>query len=240
MDSQTFRMIGFSEKEEKVYLSSLQLGACTANNLAKKANLPRTTTYDILKILIEKGYISYVIKSGVKYFEASSPNKLIDELKEKEKKVKELLPELNSMIGLIKEKPFVEMYEGVPGLKTMIDDIINTKQQILAISSTKDLSEKLVFYFPNYIKRRTENKISSKVITERTKETEVMKKRDKRELRQTKFLPVDKKLKNSIFIYGEKIALFNFIDPFGIIIKDATLNLSFRLIFELLWNNSKC
>lgn len=239
MDTQLFRLLGLSQREEKVYLSSLQAGSKTANDIAIISRLPRTTVYDLLKSLIEKGYMSYVIKSGVKYFEATDPSKLINKIKEMEKIANAILPDLISIKGKKEEKASVEMYEGFEGLKTMIDDILNTGKELYTISSTKDLIEKLPFYFPNYMAKRIKVKISIKLITERTEETKKLKQKDKKELRETRFLPIRKDLKNAIFIYGNKIALFNLENPSGVIIKDRSLNSTFKEIFSLLWVSSK-
>ena len=49
------RKYGLSEKEAKVYLALLKKGPSTVNEIAESADLVRTTTYDILKILREEG-----------------------------------------------------------------------------------------------------------------------------------------------------------------------------------------
>ena len=56
--------LNLSDKEINVYLSLLMLGQSSVNNIAKKANLNRISTYDLLKALLERGFVSYVIKSG--------------------------------------------------------------------------------------------------------------------------------------------------------------------------------
>ena len=43
--------------------------------------------YEIMDKLIQKGLVSYIIKSGVKYFESAQPNRLLDYISEKEKKL---------------------------------------------------------------------------------------------------------------------------------------------------------
>ena len=75
---QILKEYGLSDNEIKVYLASLSLGTSKVNEISKKADLLRTTTYEVLKTLVEKGLVSYVIKSGVRYFEAAYPNKLIN------------------------------------------------------------------------------------------------------------------------------------------------------------------
>lgn len=74
---EALKELNLSDKEVKVYLSLLMLGQSTVNDIAKKANLNRVTTYDILKALLERGFVSYVIISGVKHFEAVQPSKFL-------------------------------------------------------------------------------------------------------------------------------------------------------------------
>ena len=123
METSVLRELGLSDKEIKIYLTLLKLGQSTVNLIAKKANLNRVTCYDVLKYLQEKGLVSYVIKSGVKYYESAEPRKLLGDLQEKQAKLKSILPELEALKQSVNEKPSIEVYEGVKGLKTIIEDI---------------------------------------------------------------------------------------------------------------------
>ena len=105
---EVLRDLGLSDKETQVYLTLLSFGQSAVNAIARKAKLNRVTTYDILKYLQEKGLVSYVVKSGVKYFEAAEPQKLLGDLQEKEDKVKSILPELEMLKQSLKEKPSIE------------------------------------------------------------------------------------------------------------------------------------
>lgn len=55
MPEQQLKQLGFSDKEAKVYMASLELGPDTAQEIAKKAGVNRTTTYVIIEKLIKKG-----------------------------------------------------------------------------------------------------------------------------------------------------------------------------------------
>ncbi|MBU1270375.1 MAG: helix-turn-helix domain-containing protein [Nanoarchaeota archaeon] len=77
--------LGLSEAEAKVYLALLETGSTLAGPIIKKTGLHRGTTYQILQRLIEKGLVSYVIKAGKRYFEATDPNRFLAILKEKER-----------------------------------------------------------------------------------------------------------------------------------------------------------
>ena len=54
----------------------------------------RTTIYDFLEKLINKGLVNTVIKKNVTYYKATEPIKLMDFLKEKETHLQKILPDL--------------------------------------------------------------------------------------------------------------------------------------------------
>jgi sugar-specific transcriptional regulator TrmB len=87
---------GLQNKEDEVYLACLQLGTAPAQEIAKKAGIKRTTAYDVLKNLINKGLISQTQKGSKKLFIAEPPEKLGELLEEKQSKLMEALPLLNS------------------------------------------------------------------------------------------------------------------------------------------------
>ena len=97
MKEEILKSLGLSDKEIKIYLSNLQLGSNLVQEIANFAELNRTSTYDLLKSLEKKGFVSYTIQSGKKFYQATKPNKLLDMLREREELVKKILPELNSI-----------------------------------------------------------------------------------------------------------------------------------------------
>ena len=101
MKEEILRSLGLSDKEIKIYLASLQLGSSLVQNIANFAELNRTSAYDLLKSLEQKGFVSYTIQSGKRLYQATQPNKIIDMLKEREELVKKILPELNTLSGSI-------------------------------------------------------------------------------------------------------------------------------------------
>lgn len=227
---------GLTDKEIKVYLASLKLGTALVQDISNKAGTYRTYTYEVLKSLKEKGLVSYVIKSGKQYFEVAEPEKLLNILKEKETKINNILSNLKEIYKSSIKKPKVEFYEGEEGLKTILDDFIREKKEILVYCSTKKQLQLLEFYFPNYIKRRVKEKIKIKVITEKSKEALEIHKKDKQELREMKFLPKETEFQTSTNIYGDKVAILSLEkDIIGIIIQDLFIANTQRDVFNLLW-----
>jgi len=240
MIEENLKEFGLTEKEVKVYLALLKLGTALVQEVAKKAGTYRTYTYEILKSLKEKGLVSYVIKSGKQYFEVAEPEKLVNILKEKESKITGILPDLKKIYKSAVEKPKIEFYEGKEGLKTILDDLIRTKKEILVYCSTKKQLQLLRFYFPNFIKRRVKARIKTKVITERSKEALKIHEKDKEELREMKFLPENMEFPTSTNIYVNKVAILSLEkDIVGVIIESEDIANSQRMVFDLLWKIAK-
>jgi len=237
---QELKEFGLTDKEIKVYIACLKLGTALVQDIAKKAGTYRTYTYEILKSLKEKGLVSYVIKSGKQYFEVAEPEKLLNILKEKEQKIQKLMPQLETLYKSAVEKPKIEIYEGKQGIKTVIDDLIKTGKDILVYGSTKKQLSLLHFYFPNYIRRRIKAKIKIKVLTEHSKETEELRKKDKKELRETRFWPKGIDPPTTTNIYGNKVAILSLEkELLGIIIESENIAKTQRIVFDLLWKTAK-
>src|SRR3989344_6923982 len=241
MKEQILKEYGLSDNEIKVYIASLSKGTSKVNEISKKAGLLRTTTYEVLKSLVEKGLVSYAIKSKGRYFEAANPNKLVRILEEKKEKIKSILPELEFLKQSVTEKPTIELYEGKEGLKTILDDIIKTKpKEMLQLGSAK-IFETLNFYFPQWIKRRIKARIHAKILQEKTPAIEELRKNDKKELREIKFLPKGFKINTHTQIYGNKMAILtlNKEELVGIIIENKDIVETQKSLFWELWKIAK-
>jgi len=231
---EALKEIGLNEKEIKIYLALLKLGQNTVNNIAGQADLNRVSTYDLLKGLLEKGVVSYVIKSGVKYFEAVEPSRFLDDLKVKQEKIKEVLPELEAIKKSLLEKPKIEIYEGINGLKSIFNDILKENKQTDFIGAPKML-EALEFYFPHFINQKRKQNIFSRVITEDCKEMREYKRKAPKKHVDIKF--VKHKIEVTKIIYGNKITYltFNKENSIGILINNKDIVNTERNLFELLW-----
>ncbi|MBI4919394.1 hypothetical protein HY837_05655 [archaeon] len=233
---------GLSEKETKVYLTLLRIGSVTVNKIAEKADLIRTTTYDLLKGLREKGFVSSMVKNKILYFEAANPQKLIQFLEEKKRKVENILPQLKALKAELPQKPYVEVYEGKEGIKTVYQDILQEKKNLIAISNTHFIFRVLPFYAPHFIKQRLKSKIFIKLLNEKTKESiELMKKKDREELRETRFIQELRNIPITEYIYGNNVAILgtNQEEPLGIIIRHKDFAKEQQILFNLLWEKAE-
>lgn len=77
--------LGLTEKESKVYLTSLRIGPASMQVLAKKAGIDRGTSYHVAHTLRQKGLFEEVEKGKRPRFRVSSPDKLYRYVEDRKK-----------------------------------------------------------------------------------------------------------------------------------------------------------
>lgn len=242
MVEDALKEIGLNDKEINVYLKLLELGQTPILRLAEVTRLNRTSLYDILEALLKKGLVGYTVVEHVKQFYASDPEVLLKQLKEKEAKIRKILPELKKKQETIGKKPVIELYEGFKGIDAIHTDVLKEKQEILAYGSFVIADKMLKYESLNFRKKRIEGKIPLRGIADSSMlEIEMWKKPLYRKLTQGRILEELKTLPTWTYIYGDKVAILSFQKEnfIGIIIKDKAINLTQRFIFDQLWKKSK-
>ena len=247
MEIASLERIGLTKQEASVYVSSLKLGLSKASEIAQKSGVKREASYYILKMLQEKGFVSEVIKSGVKYYSAIPPKRIlgiIDEEKaRKSEAIKELIPELESLQKIALERPKVELYEGSEGMKTAASIMIQKENQTIYCYFPEKILHFIPYFHPQFRRKRKEKNVKMKVITE---ETEFMrqnlKKNDIDELRETRFNnSLIKGMDSAFYILSDGIIIIkaNEKEQMGIYIKEQATSRLQRKIFEEMWASSK-
>jgi len=228
MKEEILKSIGLTDKETKIYLSNLQLGTDLVQNIANSAKLNRTSTYDLLKSLEQKGFVSYTMKSGKKFYQATNPNNLISLLKEREALVKKILPELNSLSSSTTKKPNIEVYTGKAGIKTIFEQILQESKKFSCIASKEHLLKLFEYYFPHFVTRRKKKGIKIKLISEA------------RPIDKTaQYKLIKNKIKTATWLYNGKIAMISLEEnePIGILIDEKNFYETQKMFFDILWQN---
>ncbi|MDO8740702.1 MAG: helix-turn-helix domain-containing protein [Candidatus Woesearchaeota archaeon] len=244
MREDVLKSLGLSDKEAKTYIVLLELGPSLASEVSKKTDIPRTFTYDILNELIKKGLASYFIKENRKYFRATDPENLKTVIEQQKRiqlsLISEALPELNEIkFKEAEEKPKVELYEGKEGVKTILNDILNTRpKEILVYGGVGQSRVLFPVFMKHWHKRRQELKIKFKVIYNKTEEAEERFKKFKEDYKysEVKFLPLSFFSPTAMIVYKNKVALTVWTKyPFGILIQSSEISENYKKRFEYLW-----
>jgi len=142
---------GLSNKEAGVYLSSLNMGPASVQDLSHKAKVNRATTYVVIEALTQKGLMSTFVKGKKRYYSAETPERLMSilqlkrqEINEKEKELSEALPLLMALFNVEGAKPQIRYLEGIEGLATtreQFEKLEGEFVQIINFDEAREIAE---------------------------------------------------------------------------------------------------
>lgn len=224
---------GLSRNEAKVYLTLLRHGSSKAGKLSKYSQLNRTTTYDVLKGLLDKGLISYVVRGKIKYFEIVNPKQLKEFIKEKELEVTRILPSLENLYKIPEEKHNVTLYYGYKGMRAIFENIIQEAKINYVLDSEGKFTEKMPYFAKHFIRQLERKRIKIKHL--------VRKGRDVSPSKTTEVRYIKKKVVSdaAFNIFNDKIAILIWTEPpEGVIIQNKAVADSLKEYFEILWTSA--
>ena len=226
--------IGLEKREADIYLQLLKLKNQTATRISRETKINRTVVYSILEKLIQKGLATYVLINGKKHFSANNPKSLKDFLEDKQSIVSQLLPKLNALGETKRDIVSVEVFQGIKGGIAVLKDIIREGKDYVSFGDEGSF-ENLGTHADQYIRKINEKNIRERILTK-----EGIKFRKKGKKSEIRFLSKEFEFPTITTIYGDKIAIAIFEEPFyTILIKSKTLAKTYKSIFEGLWKLSK-
>ena len=206
------KLLGLNEIDVKVYLKLLEIGESLASEIAKKSNVSRASIYDILERLQKEGLVSFIVKDYKKYFSASEPKIIIENLENTKNKITQILPDLEK----IRQKPKFEeikseVYDGPKGIQA-ISNMILEEKELFVLGASRKSSEVLPYFLPQWMKQRIKKKIKVMIIYNDTPQIRKSVKENSKYLGtkhgwNTKFLKVKNYSPLMTVVFGNKIAL---------------------------------
>ncbi len=94
----TIESLGLTEKESKLYLTSLRIGPASMQVLARKAKIDRGTAYHTAKTLTEKGLFAIVEDGKRPLFRVTHPHNLFTYVEAKKREADAQFTAMQSMI----------------------------------------------------------------------------------------------------------------------------------------------
>ena len=143
------REVGLTANGARVYQCLLQRGELNVAGISKHARIHRRNVYDAVARLVEQGLV-YEISGDERVYEAVTPEKLMDLLKERETKLQEKLPTLMREFGRRPKEEEVYIYRGVEGVKNFLRDVLAVGNDLYIVGAKG-------FWFDNRVSAFTEN-----------------------------------------------------------------------------------
>jgi predicted transcriptional regulator len=243
------KSLGLNIKEATVYMASLRLGPSTAGAVAKLAKLKRTTVYFVLDSLIEKGLASLRQTQKATLYSVVAPHILLDNVKRQEQNLEMALPELEKLYKEQLNKPKIETFEGVAGVRQVYaetEKYLSTPEGVIYFGSVVN------FFEPEY--HDLQNDWIHKLNNPRNKAREIL---DPYEIKKFNYVEEVQKTKNPNYsirvmprgismpnsnssVYGNKLAIFSLQkEVFVVVIESKDIADAYRNFFELAWRQAK-
>ena len=240
---QILKRLNFSSKEIDVYLAALKLGSASFAKLAKFAGTKRSTTYEILEKLKEKGLVSFSRKKNKKFFIAEDPEKILriiekekEEVLKKEEEMISALPKLKALTKKDTTVPLVKYYEGKENVWNIPEDLIRSEQDAWIITPGKIYEFfGMNRFIKNIVLKRKRLGTKANIITDHNPENIKAWKMNE-SFREYRFMPKEIEMNAVVYIYANKISIIFLKDPLsGITIENKELFLIFKFMFDSLW-----
>lgn len=227
--------LGLNHNESLVYLYLLKSKEKTATQIAKDTKLNRSVVYSTLDSLIDKGLASYILIKDKRHFSAASPETLNDFLEDKKRILSDILPLLKSIKIEEKASVNVEVFQGIKGGISVLKDIIREGKDYVAFGDEGRFQEISKTQLEQYVRQLNEKKIKERIITRKGVKLFGSSKNT-----QIRYLPKEFRFPTITTIYGDKVAIAIFEEPYyTILIKSKPLAYTYRKFFDGLWRIAK-
>ncbi|AKM82254.1 TPA: hypothetical protein DD449_04140 [Candidatus Berkelbacteria bacterium] len=231
--------VGLHENEAQVYLAALELGPSSIWDIAIKSAIKRPTCYVLMNNLMFKGYASSTFDGKRHIYTVSSPKQLLSAFNRRQEKLAKTLNQLEGLASKSSFKPDVRLYEGKAGVVEVYNLTLDLgKEEEILIYGNVAVETSYQEFIADYLKARVKKKIKVRAILPDTLDNRKIVERDDAELRETRFLPIEKfKQKTEVNIFGKSIAYIAHSEkePFATVIENSTLADEERSRFNLLW-----
>lgn len=250
--NELLKSLEIHEEERNIYITLLERGDLTTLQLSRYASISRTQVYRLLDRMKQRGLVEEIIDTHTVKGRAvgiDGLERLVKEQEEKTKIMSMLLPEIASFLsgkaGLREENTKVLYFRGKEGIKHMVWNVLQAKDECLGYTSV-DVDDVLGRELAEDWRREVvRKKIHFRDITSNT---EVLKHSSDTRitgylgLAQTRYIsPKLLTIDHQVDMYNNVIALYSWKegDIFGVEIHNTTIVSLQKQIFDLTWQIAK-
>lgn len=241
-----FEYLGLDDKSAQFYLSCLESGKTTINEISKDINVPRSTCYLILEKLKKEGIIFETPFGRKRTLVAMEPQNLINILKNKSEEsqntyslAKEILPKLNS-ISPFSKRPKVRFYEGFESIKQIYLEILKEAKEISVFCLNQPTDPEILnFLEKSFLNKVIQKGIKTNEIVSDTKYDSWYKNQHATPINKIVQISKEFNTDTDYMIWNDKVAFISYGTniPVGIIIEDKEIVKFEKVRFKLLWQS---
>jgi len=240
--------MGFSQKEARIYLASLELGEAAIQDIASRAGVSRASTYLVIEALKARGLVC-LLEEGKKKLYCATPPSALEDLIEKEshviekkkKRLGKIMPMLFALMNAESERPHIQYLEGPEGIRTMREMFLEMDGEVLQMVPLEDAEriEPIKEGRDAHLEKMATAGMTSRALLigdpESMKSLPVFPGSTIRMISKEEF-PVHGEITvrgNTVFLYAFKDSLM------AVVITNQQIADALRTLFELAWKGSK-
>ena len=242
------RHTGLSEKQIAVYAALLKLGEASMTELARAGHLKRSTAYLVVEELLVGGLIAETTKGKRMMYSAVHPRRLLDLARFRERQIEEALPELTALYNAPKEKPRIQVFEGVEGMRALYRELyqsLNKREEALwftRIGALREYMPEALTEYKKMLRRLRHPRIRElNYGDEEGKKWLIEMKRVRGRNHFIRALPTDYEFGfTDNLIFGNKLVIFSLKEHvFVTVIESEEIAKTYRALFEWAWKQGR-
>lgn len=246
MYEESLKQLGLTEEQAKIYQLLLTNGVLIARKISLLSGFKRGFTYKILDQLAELNLVERVEKEGkTTSFQPKHPNTLVEVLEQKKRDLAATTESMKGVIGQMASdfnlaigRPNVQFYEGIEGIRTVLEDSLYTKGEILTYADLESIQTHIPDVNEWYVKERAKDQIKNRGLVLDTPFNRKFLETYYTNITTTKLLPITSEPFSTIMkIYNDKISYITLGEhKIGVIITGKAIADMHRKLFEFSWN----
>ncbi|HSI21028.1 MAG TPA: helix-turn-helix domain-containing protein [Verrucomicrobiae bacterium] len=243
--------LGLSDKEAAAYLTLLELGSASVQQLADATGIKRVTMYVVLERLEKLNLVKALGEGKRATFRAAHPGELerlvdgqIAELEAHRADLKSQLANLEALYNYRSDKPTVRYFEGKDGLIELDkygEEQLEPGTVMYSITPHDIIQKNFPARRKDSVNYRVQKGIRSQVVY--VSENQIPEAINKTQLRDAiGFKPDELDIKGTLTLFsGWGVKFFNYANGnfFGVLIQSPELADSLVKMFELAWDGAK-
>ena len=248
--SSLLKQLDCNERESETYLYCLGLGPASVQQIARGLKQNRLTIHSVIEQLIEKGFLYESRKGKRRLIVAKQPDVLLDIIQRKQNELglmmanaEHIVPLLNLIHPKGESVPAVKFYENTDGLKTMLEETLTAKGEVLVFSNVQLLANLLdPVYLEVYLRRRAAKNIYTRLIFPPCDFANRVSPKAEQYKMEIRLVPESYYWKSGIFLWNDSLALLSYTKEkiTCTIVDNADIAELFRsVMFDLCWKQAK-
>lgn len=236
--------VGLSAREAQMYVTLLERGPSTVQDVARHAKLKRAGLYAVMDSLIDLGFVQKRIVKGHTVLIASSVDAVHEWVEKRNKDFLRALPSLKSLTVRPTRLPHIEYFSGSDGFRLIWKRMFASN--IKNYSIITDAEHMLGFVNENYIsgpiiREKLRRGICSRQLLVRSEYAKKITAKDTNENRVTRILPRHHAVPMTTIIYGDLVALISPLrENLIVLVESESFAKSQQSLFDLLWDSMPC